>query len=135
VPGFDDYSMRGRTYRYFAGDPLYRFGFGLSYSTFRYSNLVVQATNAGLTVSAVVQNSSLVNGDEVVQLYLSGTTGSSEPIRELRGFTRIHVRTLERRTVTFTVPAADLPKGRYTVTVGGGQPGPGVSSVSQTVGR
>jgi beta-glucosidase len=134
LPPFDDYAMRSRTYRYFTGDPLYRFGFGLSYSTFRYSNLVVQTTGSGLTVSAVVQNASARDGDEVAQIYVSAA-GGSEPIRELKGFIRVHLGAGERRTLTFAIPGADLPKGRYTVRVGGGQPAPGVATVSQAVGR
>jgi len=136
LPPFEDYSMRGRTYRYFTGDPLYRFGFGLSYSTFRYSNLVVETTGVGVTIRAVVENTSARAGDEVAQLYInSSPTGGSDPVRELKGFTRVHLGAGERRTLTFTLPVADAPKGRYTVSVGGAQPGPGVPTVSQAVGR
>ena len=75
LPPFEDYSMKNRTYRYFEGQPLYPFGYGLSYSKFEYSNLKLSATtlNAGdpLTVDADVKNASERDGDEVVQLYLS----------------------------------------------------------------
>jgi beta-glucosidase len=111
LPPFEDYSMDGRTYRYFKGDPLYGFGFGLSYSTFEYSGLKESRAGTGGRVSARVKNSSSREGDEVAQLYVGG---------ELRGFERIHLRPGETRTVEFTV--TDLPKQKARISVGGGQP-------------
>jgi len=122
VPPFEDYSMKGRTYRYFQGDPLFAFGFGLSYSKFDYSALTAQRTPRGARVTVRVKNSSLREGDEVVQLYLSGAAGPESPLRELRGFQRVHLRAGESGEVDFSVPAADLPKGKMKVSVGGGQP-------------
>ena len=115
LPPFDDYSMQGRTYRYFKGDPLYGFGFGLSYSTFRYSGLRAQRTPQGARVSVRVKNDSAREGDEVVQLYLAGE------VRELRGIERIHLRAGETRTVQFTLPAESLPQRKVKVSVGGSQ--------------
>ncbi len=72
LPPFDDYSMDGRTYRYFKGDPLWGFGYGLSYAKFAYSGLRTERTAKGARVSVRVKNDSPREGDEVVQLYLSG---------------------------------------------------------------
>jgi beta-glucosidase len=121
LPPFDDYSMNGRTYRYFKGDPLYGFGFGLSYSKFQYSGLKAQRTAKGAQVSVRVKNDSPREGDEVVQLYVTGDDGS-EAIRQLRGFQRVHLRAGESRDVRFTLAPQDLPKGKATISVGGGQP-------------
>jgi len=137
LPPFEDYSMKDRTYRYFKGQPLYAFGYGLSYSKFEYSNLKPSTTKlkAGdsLTVGADVRNVSQREGEEVVELYLSFPKSSSAPIHALRGFTRISLGAGETRHVTFTLNARDLSevdekgdrivaRGEYRVSVGGGQP-------------
>jgi beta-glucosidase len=134
LPPFEDYAMRGRTYRYFTGDPLYRFGFGLSYSTFVYSDLrtAIQADGA-VRAMVRVRNSSSRDGDEVVQLYLSGGAKSTDPIRELKGFTRVHLRAGESRDVVFTVAPDPYWPRPFTLSVGGGQPVSGVSVVSAVV--
>jgi beta-glucosidase len=95
LPAFDDYSMKGRTYRYFEGEPLYPFGYGLSYTTFTYSNLVVK----GVNVTVDVKNSGKRDGEEVVQLY------AKHPgvVRELRAFERVPLRAGEKKTVQFTL--------------------------------
>ena len=108
LPPFTDYSMAGRTYRYFKGEPLYPFGFGLSYTNFVYSNLKFRAKSvkAGepLEVSVDVMNAGERAGDEVVQLYLTDVAASAPvPIRTLVGFDRISLRPREKRTVTFTI--------------------------------
>ena len=122
VPEFTDYSMKGRTYRYFKGEPLYPFGYGLSYSTFAYSGLSATRTAGGAEIRATVKNTSSRDGDEVVQLYLGGGMDADAPIRSLRRFERIHLRAGESREVTFTVTAKDVPQSPVEVTVGGGQP-------------
>jgi beta-glucosidase len=122
LPPFVDYAMKGRTYRYFEGDPLYPFGFGLSYSTFAYSNLVTRRTARGAEVRATVRNTSSRDGDEVVQLYVAGNGEEGAPVRSLRGFRRIHLKAGESREVTFTLDAAELPKTPVGISVGGGQP-------------
>ena len=121
LPPFEDYSMKGRTYRYFQGDPLYPFGFGLSYSKFDYSDLKAARTARGAQLSVHVKNSSTHEGDEVVQLYVSGGA-PGDPIRQLRGFQRIHLKAGETGEADFTIPAANLPQGRVKISVGGGQP-------------
>ena len=103
LPPFTDYSMAGRTYRYFKGEPLYPFGYGLSYTQFVYSNL---RSNVGdsVKVSVDVRNTGEREGDEVVQLYLTDVAASAPvPIRTLVGFDRISLRPREKRTVTFTI--------------------------------
>ena len=122
LPPFDEYSMKGRTYRYFTGDPLYGFGFGLSYANFQYSRMRAQRTTAGARVSVRVKNDSGREGDEVVQLYVSGGGAPGDPIRTLRGFQRVHLRAGETRDVEFTLASGDLPKNKVRITVGGGQP-------------
>lgn len=108
LPPFDDYAMEGRTYRFFRGRPLFPFGHGLSYTTFGMDNLRVdrvQAPAGGeFAVSLDVTNTGDRAGDEVVQLYVRHPDAAvPRPIRELKGFRRIHLRPGERRTVTFRV--------------------------------
>ncbi|HLH43800.1 MAG TPA: glycoside hydrolase family 3 N-terminal domain-containing protein [Bryobacteraceae bacterium] len=124
LPPFDDYSMAGRTYRYFHGDPLYGFGFGLSYSKFRYSSLNARRTSAGGRVTARVKNDSLREGDEVAQLYVNG---------ELRGFKRIHLRPGETRAVEFSLEPGGLPERKARIAVGGGQPLPSIPHLEGTL--
>ena len=107
LPPFTDYSMQGRTYRYFKGEPLYPFGYGLSYTKFLYNNLkMAKSVKAGepVKVSVEVMNIGDREGDEVVQVYLTDTAASAPvPIRALVGFDRISLRAQEKRTVTFTI--------------------------------
>ena len=95
LPPFEDYSMANRTYRYFSGQPLYPFGYGLSYSTFEYSQVQLSeaklSAGARVTVEADVKNASAREGDEVVELYLNFPRLPGAPRRALRGFTRIHL--------------------------------------------
>jgi beta-glucosidase len=122
LPPFDDYAMKGRTYRYFQGEPLWGFGFGLSYSKFQYSKLHATQDQRGAHISARVKNVSKREGDEVAQLYLSGAGGADDAVRELRGFERVHLRPGETRTVEFTIAPEDLPEYKARLSVGGGQP-------------
>lgn len=144
LPPFGNYSMAGRTYRYFTEQPLYPFGFGLSFSSFNYSDLHLSheqiAADAAVTVSVRVTNASSIPGDEVVQLYLSHPGVEGAPIRSLAGFQRIHLDASASQTVNFTLHDRDLSivdeagvrrivPGSLDVWVGGGQPvaGPGQS--------
>ena len=131
LPSFTDYSMKGRTYRYFDGDPLYRFGYGLSYSTFEYSGMSARRTAGGADIQATVKNTSARDGDEVVQLYVSGGPGGE--IRRLRGFQRIHLRAGESRKVNFRLSTDDLPKSKVEISVGGGQPVANTPYVTKTL--
>jgi beta-glucosidase len=114
LPGFDDYRMDGRTYRYFRGEPLYPFGFGLSYTHFTYSKLKLDRERVRrggkLKVTVEVQNSGERAGDEVVQLYLRAVnTPHARANRDLRGFQRVHLQPGEARQVSFEIsPASDL---------------------------
>ena len=137
LPPFSDYSMRNRTYRYFKGEPLYPFGYGLSYTRFTYHDPRVSAAtlspNGELKISVDVTNSGARDGDEVVQLYVSHPGVPGAPIRSLEGFQRIHLARGETRTVAFTLRGRALaivdPAGRHRIVagpveawVGGGQP-------------
>jgi beta-glucosidase len=138
LPAFIDYSMENRTYRYFTGQPLYPFGFGLSYTTFTYHNLQVtpREVKAGdpVSVQVEVENSGGLLGDEVVQLYLRDAEASLPvPLLQLQGLTRIRLAPGERQTVRFTLTAEQmsfvdeegnwvLEPGEFTVWAGGRQP-------------
>jgi beta-glucosidase len=114
LPSFDDYDItKGRTYMYFGGDPLYPFGYGLSYTTFTYSNLQIGSgtinPTGSVTVSADVQNTGSRAGDEVLQLYVHDVTSSAQrPFKELKGFQRVSLQPNEKKTVTFTLLYDDL---------------------------
>jgi beta-glucosidase len=145
LPNFEDYTMKGRTYRYFTGEPLWPFGFGLSYTTFKYSGLNLPsakiAAGAPLDVTATVTNTGKLAGDEVVQLYLKFPDLPGAPIRALRGFQRVHLAPgasqkvafhLERRDLSMVTDVGDIvvAEGKYTVSIGGGQPNTEAPSVS-----
>ncbi len=138
LPDFMDYSMTNRTYRYFDGEPLYPFGYGLSYSTFRYSGIKLSnaTLKAGepLEVEVQVSNTGNRDGDEVAQVYVTFPKLPGAPKLALRGFTRVHLRTGETQTLRFKLDDRDLSHvneegvrligaGKYRLTVGGGQPG------------
>jgi beta-glucosidase len=114
LPPFDDYSMQGRTYRYFQGEPLFPFGHGLSYTTFEYTDLRLDRTRANpadpVTVSVNVRNSGERAGDEIVQLYVRAVS-PREPraMKDLRGVERVTLKPGESRRVSFSVvPNRDL---------------------------
>ncbi len=114
LPPFADYDMKGRTYRYFDGEPLYPFGHGLSYTRFEYSGLRLDKTRLGagdtLTVSVEVRNVGKRAGDEVVQLYVRHARPKLPQARKsLRGFARVPLAAGEQRRVSFRlVPAKDF---------------------------
>jgi beta-glucosidase len=153
LPNFEDYGMANRTYRYFEGKPLYPFGYGLSFTTFSYSDLRIpaQATRAREPVSAdvTVTNTGELGGDEVVQLYLKFPAVTGAPHIALRGFQRIHLGPGESQRVHFELKNRDLglvtedgksiiAEGDYTISIGGGQPDtrvPGVSGKFTIEGR
>ena len=114
LPAFDDYRMEGRTYRYFKGEPLYPFGYGLSYTRFAYSDLQLDRTKLSasdrMKITLKVKNTGERAGDEVVQLYLQPLHAPHARVnKELRGFRRLHLQAGEEQTVAFDVsPATDL---------------------------
>src|SRR5690606_28109914 len=107
LPPFEEYDMANRTYRYFSGTPLWPFGYGLSYTSFDYSDLSVPekvTAGSGVTVSVTVKNTGVMAGDEVVQLYLTDEKASTpRPVRQLEGFRRVTLRPGESRRVEFTL--------------------------------
>jgi beta-glucosidase len=115
IPEMMDYNIRnGRTYMYFHGAPLYYFGYGLSYTTFAYSNLrtsagLIKGTSDTITVSVDVTNTGARDGEEVVQMYVKHL-GSvvQRPVKELKGFKRIPLEPGETKTVTMTLQGRDL---------------------------
>ena len=138
LPPFEDYNMVGKTYRYFEDEPLYPFGFGLSYSRFSYSDLKLPATvkmGEALKVSVTVKNTGPVAGEEVIQLYVTDVQASVPvPIRSLQGFKRISLQPGEKQVVQFTLQPQQLSvidrqgkrvvePGEFVVSVGGKQPG------------
>ncbi|MFY0686278.1 MAG: glycoside hydrolase family 3 C-terminal domain-containing protein [Cyclobacteriaceae bacterium] len=137
LPPFEEYAMTGHTYRYFEGEPIYPFGYGLSYSTFEYSDLSIPASSNikdSVLISFTVTNTSEIAGEEVVQLYV---TNEDRPVttslRKLAQFERIYLEPGASKTLNFKLGAdafwvidnsgnrAVLP-GTYSVSVGGGQP-------------
>jgi beta-glucosidase len=138
LPAFTDYSMKNRTYRYFKGEVLYPFGFGLSYSRFSYNAPEVNSTQvqagSSVTVSAEVRNSGEREGDEVAELYIRPPETAVSPHVELEGFKRIHLRAGETQRVQFTLSPRQLSEvdekgeravvsGDYAIFISGGQPG------------
>ena len=106
LPDFEDYNMAGRTYRYFKGEPLYPFGYGLSYTTFAYDKLEVPAkvdVKKPMKVSVSVTNTGKLDGDEIVQLYLRKQGDTDGPSKALRAFQRITLKAGETKQVTFNV--------------------------------
>ena len=114
LPSMMDYNIRdGRTYMYFNGQPLYPFGFGLSYTTFEYSNLRTSADSVNaageIVVSVDVKNTGSRAGDEVAQMYVKHLDSAVErPIKELRGFQRIALEPNETRTVRMPLKGTEL---------------------------
>jgi beta-glucosidase len=144
LPPFESYAMKGRTYRYFEGTPLYPFGYGLSYTSFSYGGLIgpsgVIAAGDPADFEVTVTNTGKKAGDEVAQLYLEFPDVPGRPLRALRAFRRVHLEAGASQKVHFELNARDLSMvseagepivadGKYTVSVGGGQPGSGVQVV------
>ena len=143
LPAFEDYSMSDRTYRYFKGKPLYRFGFGLSYTSFSYSGvkLSTERLHAGdpLTVEADLKNTGAVPGDEVAELYLTPPGGKLAPALALSGFQRVHLAAGESRHLAFTLDPRQIAQvdakgrrvvesGSYKLSLGGSQPADGTTA-------
>lgn len=150
IPAFTEYDMEGKTYRYFTGQPLYEFGYGLSYTTFKYSiDNMPEEVKAGqdITLSVDVTNTGKMDGDEVVQLYVSLPDSKlKHAIRSLQGFKRIHLKAGETQTVHFTLTPAQMAArdkdafavveaGKVRISVGGKQPDAKAIAANQVVMR
>lgn len=137
LPDFSDYSMKGRTYRYFEGKPLYGFGYGLSYSTFKYEQLTLPTqikSGNSVTLSVAVTNTGKMAGEEVVQVYITNPdTKVKSPLKALKGFERISLKPGERKVLKFILTPeelsfvneegiAQLIKGKLMISAGGSQP-------------
>ena len=135
LPPFDSYAMKGRTYRYFTGAALYPFGYGLSYTTFRYANARASVAQDGsVRISADVTNTGDTASDEVAQVYLTHRGVDQAPLRELKGFSRVHLKPHATKAVEFKLSTRDVSvvdaggarkivPGNVEVWIGGGQPG------------
>jgi beta-glucosidase len=144
LPPFEDYAMESRTYRYFTGQPLYSFGYGLSYTSFSYSRLHVPATihvGDSVTVEADLRNNGNLAGDEVAELYLTQPRGYQTPVRKLVGFQRVHLARGASTHLSLTIDPRSLSQvddkgnhtilpGDYTLSLGSTQPGTGVSTLT-----
>ena len=137
LPAYTDYSMKGRTYRYMTAEPLYPFGFGLSYTSFGYSNIQLSATDvkkgAPVTAWVTVTNTGKMEGDEVVQLYITDPQTGENPLFSLKGFKRVGLKPGESKTVSFELTPKILQSinndghavqlsGTYHVYIGGSLP-------------
>jgi beta-glucosidase len=137
LPEFVDYKMDNRTYRYFKGTPLYGFGYGLSYTTFKYDDLKMPskiAKGKSVSVSVHVTNTGKMAGEEVAQLYVINQNASVKaPLKTLKGFERISLKSGESKTITFTLSPEDLShitaegvsqqyNGEIKIAIGGHQP-------------
>lgn len=137
LPAFEEYSMAKRTYRYFDGQPLYPFGYGLSFTSFAYDKARVNhpklSAKQSATISVDVTNTGAMDGDEVVQLYLTHPDVPGAPLRALKGFQRIHLDRGQKKTASFTLSDRDLSivdtegkhrivPGEVQIWLGGGQP-------------
>ncbi len=137
LPPFEDYDMEGRTYRYFEGEPLYPFGYGLSYTTFKYSSPVLAKEGKigeNINVKVTVTNTGKRDGEEVVQLYLKDEEASTpRPKVQLEGFKRVQINAGESKEVEFELTPRQfsmigtddkrvIEPGWFTISIGGGQP-------------
>ena len=139
LPAFEDYSMENRTYKFFKEQPLYPFGYGLSYTTFTYSDLNCRETmvpGESFSVSVTGKNTGRMASDEIVEIYLRDEDASVRvPVHKLVGCKRIFLQPDERKKVTFTIDARQFciinedgehlyEAGFYTIYAGGSQPDP-----------
>ncbi|MEM9857805.1 MAG: glycoside hydrolase family 3 C-terminal domain-containing protein, partial [Bacteroidota bacterium] len=140
LPPFEDYAMTNRTYRYFQGDPLYPFGYGLSFTQFKYGNFIIEdAAQLGDTVKLSVEITNIGDrdGSEVTQVYVTNNredVDSDQPLRSLKAFEKTYLKAGETKTIHFKLTpdkfgfydsegAFNIEPGNFKITIGGGQPG------------
>jgi beta-glucosidase len=135
LPDFEDYNMKGRTYRYFKGQPLYPFGHGLSYTNFDYVNATISKpsmkTTQQVVLNITLKNTGERDGDEVVQIYIRNLQDKDGPAKSLRGFKRVSVKAGETTNVEIALPASSfeffdattnkitVKPGKYEILYGG----------------
>lgn len=137
LPPYENYSMKGRTYRYMTAEPLYPFGFGLSYTSFSYSNISLSSTkikkDIPINAKVTVSNTGKVEADEVVQLYITNPQNGENPQYSLKGFKRVKLKPGESQEVAFNITPDLLQsindsgqavqlKGNYHIYLGGSLP-------------
>lgn len=134
LPPYDNYNMKGRTYRYYNGAVQYPFGFGLSYTSFEYSwrkePAAVSSLKDKIQFSVTIKNNGTMDGDEVVQVYVQYPPIDRMPIKELKAFKRIHIIKGKEQTIQFSIPLSELQKwdmsknkwtlypGKYSILIG-----------------
>lgn len=132
LPAFDDYSVKNRTYQYFEGKPLYEFGYGLSYTNFKYKKKSIMQSNDTVDITFNLSNVGKYDGDEVAQVYVRyPETGTYMPLKQLKGFSRVHLKKGKSADITISIPKKELrywdektrqfvtPTGEYVFQVGG----------------
>lgn len=132
LPAFDDYSVKNRTYQYFEGKPLYEFGYGLSYTNFKYKKKSITQSNDTVDITFNLSNVGKYDGDEVAQVYVRyPETGTYMPLKQLKGFSRVHLKKGKSADITISIPKKELrywdektrqfvtPTGEYVFQVGG----------------
>ena len=150
LPPFEDYTMTNQTYRYFKGEPLYPFGYGLSFSEFKYSNMNLPISSnpeSSVAISVDLENLSDYAGEEVVQVYVTRKDKAPhEPIRNLAAFKRIHLKAHNRKSITLNIAKEafsiindkgerSYPKGKFILSIGGGQPEQNIKTSSNILSK
>jgi len=150
LPSFVDYKMDNKTYRYFKGTPLYGFGYGLSYTSFKYSDLktpVKIKKGQSVSISVKVTNTGKTEGEEVAQLYLINQDAAIKtPLKSLKGFDRFNLKPGENKTITFNLSPEDLSyvtpegslkqyEGKIKISIGGSQPNEKLLTKSNVISK
>ena len=145
LPDFNDYSMENRTYRYFKGEPLYPFGFGLSYTSFSYGDASVSGKPAAMKLTVPVTNTGSRDGDEVVQVYVKALDDPGAPIKSLKGFSRVNIPAGKTTQVTVqlgseafefydeSIDELSIKPGRYQLLYGGSSRDTDLKSIEVTI--